>query len=42
MRSSTIVLSGDTPTEETKPISEVLVGDYVMNKDRTEANKVFC
>ena len=40
MRSPTIVLSGDSPTEETKPISEVVVGDYVMNKDKTEANKV--
>jgi len=40
MRSPTVVLSGDSPTEKTKPISEVLVGDYVMNKDKTEANKV--
>ena len=39
MRSPTIILSGDSPTEE-KPISEVKVGDYVMNKDQTEANKV--
>ena len=40
MRSPTIILSNDSPTEETKPISEVKVGDYVMNKDKTEANKV--
>ena len=40
MRSPTTILSGDSPTEKTKPISEVLVGDYVMNKDKTEANKV--
>ena len=40
MRSPTTILSGDLPTEETKPISEILVGDYVMNKDNTEANKV--
>ena len=39
MRSPTIILS-DSSTEETKPISEVIVGDYVMNKDKTEANKV--
>jgi len=39
MRSPTIILSDDSPTEE-KPISEVKVGDYVMNKDQTEANKV--
>ena len=40
MRSATVILSDESPTEETKPISEVLVGDYVMNKDKTEANKV--
>ena len=40
MRSPTVILSDESPTEETKPISEVLVGDYVMNKDKTEANKV--
>jgi hypothetical protein len=40
MRSPTIILSNDSPTEETKPISQVKVGDYVMNKDKTEANKV--
>ena len=40
MRSPTTILSDDSSTEETKPISEVLVGDYVMNKDKTEANKV--
>ena len=39
MRSPTVILSDDSPTEE-KPISEVKVGDYVMNKDQTEANKV--
>jgi len=39
MRSPTTILS-DSSTEETKPISEVLVGDYVMNKDKTESNKV--
>mgnify|MGYP003299132384 CR=1 FL=1 len=39
MRSPTVILSDDSPTEE-KPISEVKVGDYVMNKDKTEANKV--
>ena len=40
MRSPTVILSDESPTEETKPISEVLVGDYVMNKDKTKANKV--
>ena len=40
MRSATVILSDESPTEETKPISEVLVGDYVMNKDKTKANKV--